>query len=195
MLYYRPSNLRSEWSRQVVEESMHATHNFELLPNASVLIAGQEGVISVGKTFERGQVRDARTPWVQGHPAGEVRKLGSLLATIEPMHGNQLCVYAPDRQVIFDKMDQGHALACANLWPGTKWPQIVAGWRGKGGGVRLFDAADDSATTWRETPIDEGGMACEDLCVADLNADGKPDLIAAGRATHNLKVYWNDTGN
>jgi hypothetical protein len=37
-------------------------------------------------------------------------------------------------------------------------------------------------------------MACEDLKIADLNGDGKPDIIAAGRSTHNLKVYWNRSG-
>jgi hypothetical protein len=35
-------------------------------------------------------------------------------------------------------------------------------------------------------------MACEDFKVADLNGDGKPDIIAAGRATKNLIVYWNE---
>jgi hypothetical protein len=34
-------------------------------------------------------------------------------------------------------------------------------------------------------------MACEDIQVADLNGDGKPDIVAAGRSTHNLKIYWN----
>ncbi|MFP6907280.1 MAG: VCBS repeat-containing protein, partial [Verrucomicrobiota bacterium] len=34
-------------------------------------------------------------------------------------------------------------------------------------------------------------MACEDLKAADLNGDGKLDLIAAGRVTKNLKIYWN----
>ena len=33
-------------------------------------------------------------------------------------------------------------------------------------------------------------MATEDLTVADLNEDGKPDIIAVGRATHNVKIYW-----
>ena len=37
------------------------------------------------------------------------------------------------------------------------------------------------------------GMACEDLKVADLNGDGKKAIIAAGRSTHNLVVYWNQT--
>jgi hypothetical protein len=35
-------------------------------------------------------------------------------------------------------------------------------------------------------------MACEDIAVADLDQDGRPDVVAAGRDTHNLKVYWNE---
>ncbi len=35
-------------------------------------------------------------------------------------------------------------------------------------------------------------MACEDLMVADLNSDKRLDIIAAGRGTKNLKVYWNE---
>jgi hypothetical protein len=34
-------------------------------------------------------------------------------------------------------------------------------------------------------------MACEDLKIADLNKDGKPDVIACGRATRNVVIYWN----
>ncbi|MEK7678021.1 MAG: VCBS repeat-containing protein [Verrucomicrobiota bacterium] len=34
--------------------------------------------------------------------------------------------------------------------------------------------------------------ACEDLALADLNGDGRLDIIAAGRATKNLKVYFNE---
>ncbi|HKM52517.1 MAG TPA: FG-GAP-like repeat-containing protein [Isosphaeraceae bacterium] len=26
---------------------------------------------------------------------------------------------------------------------------------------------------------------------ADLDGDGKNDIIAGGRATHNVKIYWN----
>ena len=46
-----------------------------------------------------------------------------------------------------------------------------------------------------ETPprIDDDGIACEDLVLADLNGDGKLDIIASGRATHNLRVYFNET--
>jgi hypothetical protein len=41
--------------------------------------------------------------------------------------------------------------------------------------------------------IDEGGMAAEDLVVADLNGDKRPEIIASGRATRNVKIYWNET--
>ena len=43
------------------------------------------------------------------------------------------------------------------------------------------------------TVIDDGGMSCEDLILADLNGDGKLDIAAAGRATKNVKVYWNES--
>jgi hypothetical protein len=38
-------------------------------------------------------------------------------------------------------------------------------------------------------------MACEDLKVADLDDDGDLDIIAAGRSTQNLKIYWNKRVN
>jgi hypothetical protein len=28
--------------------------------------------------------------------------------------------------------------------------------------------------------------------VADLNGDGRMDIIAVGRATKNLRIYWNE---
>ena len=38
----------------------------------------------------------------------------------------------------------------------------------------------------------ESRMATEDLRLGDLNGDGRLDIVAAGRATKNLKVYWNE---
>ena len=39
--------------------------------------------------------------------------------------------------------------------------------------------------------IDLGGN--ESAAITDLNGDGKLDIIAAGRATRNVKVYFNET--
>jgi len=35
------------------------------------------------------------------------------------------------------------------------------------------------------------GNVCYALAVADVSGDGKLDIIAGGRATHNVKIYWN----
>ena len=45
---------------------------------------------------------------------------------------------------------------------------------------------------WDQTLVDDNTMACEDLAVADLNGDGKLDILAAGRATRNVKIYFNE---
>jgi hypothetical protein len=75
--------------------------------------------------------------------------------------------------------------------------QIVAGWRApnkdKKVGIKLYVPLDDKGEKWETHLIDDNQMACEDLKVADLDGDGQPDIIAAGRATHNLVIYWNRT--
>ena len=53
--------------------------------------------------------------------------------------------------------------------------------------------SDADGDAWTTYLLDDGGMATEDLRAADLDADGRLDLIAAGRATNNLKIYWNRT--
>lgn len=42
--------------------------------------------------------------------------------------------------------------------------------------------------------VDDDSMATEDLAVADLDRDGRPDIVAVGRATKNVKIYWNESG-
>ena len=41
--------------------------------------------------------------------------------------------------------------------------------------------------------VDDGGMDTEDLIVGDFNGDSLPDIVASGRATRNIKIYWNET--
>ena len=76
--------------------------------------------------------------------------------------------------------------------------QIVVGWREpnqeKKVGVKIFIPQDAQATQWKDFWIDENTMACEDLQIADLDGDGRKDIVAAGRSSHNLKVYWNKSG-
>ena len=121
------------------------------------------------------------------------------------MHGNHLVVSTPENdqadavwrsQVLDDSLIDAHALACADFL-GSGQDQIVVGWRamnrpGAQVGIKLFTPLDPEGRAWSQTLIDDNSMACEDLTVADLNGDGRLDIVASGRATKNVKIYFNE---
>jgi hypothetical protein len=57
--------------------------------------------------------------------------------------------------------------------------------------VIAYQLIDDTGTQWKKHVIDAGGMATEDLVVGDLTGNGRPDIVAGGRSTQNLKLYVN----
>lgn len=138
-----------------------------------------------------------------GRGAGEIKagRLGDgtpMIATIEPMHGTDAVVYlwddeqadTPRRVVLTDRLQAGHALWCSDLDDDGD-DEVVVGWRQPNPrvGIVVFDRQDDGS--WNEQAIDPDGVACEDLIVHDLTGDGTPDILAGGRATHNIKLYVN----
>ncbi|MGI9175132.1 MAG: hypothetical protein ACR2GR_07430, partial [Rhodothermales bacterium] len=187
----------------------HMTHNFEELEREDpretrLYVGGREGVQAVAYQND-GWAAPEAVPLPGTEGVGEVRigRTGgrpAFVTTIEPMHGNQLAVYdlspSPVRQLLDSTLSGGHALAAADLL-GLGRDQIVAGWREPNAegkvGIKLYVPADTAATEWEQHLIDDDTMAAEDLKVADLDGDGRLDVIAAGRATHNLVIYWNRT--
>ena len=208
LAYEMPEDPQQEWQYWNIDESMHLTHNLELVDEGEgerLLIGGKEGVKSF--SFADGKWQPSATgEWmVENQSFGELRIGQSgekeFLAGIEPMHGNIVSVHtfpngvsSPLRTVLTSDFHQGHALGAGDLI-GTGSDQIVAGWRNpdKNGkvGVKIFISKNPENTSWEEHWIDENGMACEDLVLADLDGDGRLDIIASGRATNNLKIYWN----
>jgi len=207
--YGMPPNPRDPWTLSLVSDFTHASHNFHPInwdndPEHELLTAAKEGVFWFGRSTGAWKKKQITDTW-----AGEVRdgKLpggARFLATIEPMHGNTVAVYtAPDsgkgiwkRQVLDDSLKDGHAVVAADFL-GTGSDQVVAGWRGmnpKGvPGVRLFTPLDGAGKEWRTSEISGEAVAIEDIKSADLNGDGKPDLVLAGRQTKNLQILWNQT--
>ena len=97
-------------------------------------------------------------------------------------------------------MQWGHAVWFANL-DGDKDDELIIGQRdpnrgaarrpARTGPLRVRPQAGTEPPTFDRLTIDDGGMACEDALAADLDGDGRNDIIAGGRATHNVKIYWN----
>jgi hypothetical protein len=130
------------------------------------------------------------------------------IATIEPWHGFQVVVYTPPaggqglwvRRVIDEPVQWGHAVWCANLDDDPD-EELIIGQRDKskdatrnpaGPGVLVYDPKPGSKPLeFTRHVIDDGGVGTEDLVAADLDGDGHPEIVAGGRSTHNLKIYWN----
>ena len=200
MTYQVPDDPTTTWNTTTVNRQMHLTHNLEVLDQGTFLVAGKEGVVREtyqDSSWKTHPMRALRSP------TGEVRRgylspNNAFIATVEPMHGQQLVLYkGPDyaeRLVLSDDLQAGHALACADLL-GLGYDQIIVGWRepnrkGKVG-IKIYIPVDEEGNGWMHYYIDEDGIACEDLQVADLDNDGDLDIVASGRATRNLKIYWN----
>jgi hypothetical protein len=102
------------------------------------------------------------------------------------------------RFVLDEQIKWGHAVWCADL-DGDGGDELVLGYRdplggGRGPGVNVYRVKDPSAATpeWEKHVIDPNGVATEDMACADLNGDGKIDIVAVGRATGNVRIYWNE---
>jgi aldos-2-ulose dehydratase/isomerase family protein/VCBS repeat protein len=204
LAYHFPKNVNRKWQVDTLEKTMHLTHNFDIIEDkdaAKIYLAGKEGIIIINDGLNNSPEKSKKDPRME-RGTGEVR-VGKIkpdkifITTIEPMHGDAVVVYLNDkleRVLLDDNIKEGHALAVADLLNAGS-DQVIAGWRipNKDGkvGIKLYAKKNSEGTEWESYWVDENGMACEDLKIGDLNGDGKPDIVASGRSTHNLKIYWN----
>jgi len=205
-----PQDVNTEWQVHKIASNMHLTHNFEIRESgdkskSGFYLAGKEGVKFIHEgSFTGSNPAIDQLPGMDS-AAGEVRigkgfSKGSFIATIEPMHGQNVVIYRQDggskRIMIDDNLREGHAVATADFL-GKGSDQVVAGWRVPNKdslvGIKLYVEENVNSPGWDSYWIDKNGMACEDTKALDLDQDGKPDIIASGRSTHNLKIYWNRT--
>ena len=205
LVYYRPG----EWKRQLIgddnEGIMHGIHVIDWDGDGrdEILTASFVGI----HIYRHGRDGSwSRTELAKGDPAPWPKcgasdvAVGSLgqsrfLCSIEPWHGNQVAVYREEkrqwvRRVIDDRYVDGHTIHAADL-DGDGRDEIIAGYRGKGGGLYIYRAEDPAGNRWARHILDVGGIAAASCAVADLNGDGKPDIACIGSASANLKWYEN----
>lgn len=212
--------IEETWSRRVITDQLHVMHNLDATDldadgRAEIIAASYEGVTWIRKAADgqwvlkrlgSGQEQAAPKRGASEIRAGKLRDGRHYIATIEPWHGDKVVVYvAPDdwhesaelwqRTVLDDQLAWGHAVACANLDEDAD-QELIVGVRDDQNeqhrrGLRIYDPSDAQQGKWQRTLHDPGGVAIEDLTVADLDGDGDQDIVAVGRATHNVKIYWN----
>jgi hypothetical protein len=215
LVYQMVNGPEQPWEMTEIDSEYHVTHNFDIAKTADEIDAedifylGREGAKQI--SYRDGQWQRKKLTSVQG--GGEIRfgkddSGASFLATIEPFHGTDLVLYKAkktaegkqppyaQRTVLDSKLNQGHALAVGDFL-GNGERQIVAGWRAPNEsgkfGIKFYfsESGVGSGGAWSSFFVDENEMACEDLRAADLDGDGRLDIVASGRSTHNLKIYWN----
>jgi hypothetical protein len=205
LVYYRPG----EWQRTLISDENQGVQHGICVTDwdgnhcDQILTASFSGIhrykLQSDGHWTRTEIdRGSPAPWPKcgasevavGHVAGR-----RFLYTIEPWHGNQVCVYVEQqgnwsRHVLDDTFADGHVLATADLNRDGR-DEIIAGYREHGGGLVYYAAEDDSAQRWKRYDIDIGGIAAASCAIVDLNGDGKPDIVSIGSSTANLVWYEN----
>jgi hypothetical protein len=212
---------RDRWRAEVIHQNLHVLHNFcgieaKGRKGMDLLCASYEGVTWLRRgeggqwsAVQRGDGNRANPKSNRGSSEvkqGKLKNGKMVIATIEPWHGHQVVVYTePDdpttrwqRHVIDEQLKWGHAVWFADL-DGDGGDELIIGVRddlspkvGERSGVRIYKASDNSGAKWQRSDIDPGGVAVEDLACADLNGDGRIDIVAVGRKTKNVRIYWNE---
>jgi hypothetical protein len=204
LVYYRPG----EWKRQMISDAEEGVVHGLFIKDwdgdgrDDVLTASFVGLhlYQLGEDGKWNRTEISKgdpSPWPKsGSSDVTVGKTGKdrFLAVIEPWHGNQTVIYraAKDgwrRDVIDTALVEGHTIAAADF-DGDGRDEVIAGFRGKGESVALYQS-DAAGAHWSKRLLDDGGIAANACAVADLNGDGRTDIVCIGGSTANLKWYEN----
>lgn len=203
IFWYRPG----DWLRRIVTESEQGVvHGLLVKP---WLDPGRDAVFSAsfagvhvhrfldGRWIRSRMIRGDPAPWPRsGASEVEIGHLGTLafIATIEPWHGDQVVVYREDDESwtrgVIDTIDSGHTIVAADF-DGDGSDEIVTGDRGDTRSLYLYSAQDADGAAWSRQILDDGDMSASGCVVADLDDDGRLDLVCIGGGTANVKWYQN----
>lgn len=212
--YERPTDPDGTWKRRLIVQPMPQASHFSIytFDNQEVCYINGDGGI-MGFRFKDGRWTRNSADWLARGRQLLKAKIGSVdsrnthvFAAFEPLSADLLTIYSPQlgdslllyntigRRIIERTMNDGQGLAMADFL-GLDRDQVVAGWREPNSngdfGIKLYVPFNQYWEAVDVYWIDRGGMACDGLVVADMDSDGKPDIIAFGSTTHNLKIYWN----
>jgi hypothetical protein len=217
LVFYRPG----EWNRQMIYDQLDGvvhglgTAHWDDTNRTALLTASFGGVFlhrATGGAAASDNLEWSHERLAAGDPdarpkngASEIR-VGHLaggdrfLATIEPWHGDKVAIYTVSknpqggqqwqRHVIDDTFQDGHAVEAADF-DGDGTDEVVAGFRGEAASTYLYVAESARGEKWKRQDLDAGGMAAAACDIADVNSDGRLDIVCIGARTANIKWYEN----
>ena len=207
----------SRWNPVIVnQQDFDRLHNHthfrnERDGNIQTLVANKSGTIVVSRKGQEWNLESISDLGAGEVKRGRVGEEKTFVATIEPMHGQKVAVYWPQkksgekmawrRQEIENELAGGHALIAQDL-DQDGVDELIVGHRLKGKGkttgpglyiyqMDTKNTAEGKLPAWRKTVLDNGGIAVEDATCLDVDGDGDPDIVAGGRGTRNLKLFLN----
>ena len=191
---YRPG----DWERVVIDDSLQGVLHGIFVVRGGFLTASFEGIhkfTKKGSGWKKELLTKGNTdPWPKSGSSDVTElkvKRKTLMAAIEPWHGNRVAVYEKNghewrRTVIDESLTDGHTIVAADF-DRDGVDEIVAGYRGGTRGVLLYQRTKDN--TWQRTVLDSGEIAAAACVPVDLDADKRMDIVCIGSATQNLKWY------
>src|ERR1035437_2686013 len=195
LVLYRPGT----WKRELISRDLHGVLHGIFITDwdgdgrDDILTAGFEGIHllrNTGTGWKMSEINHGdQSPWPKcgSSDVTVVRtKQGRQLAAIEPWHGNQVAIYGEQqgkwqRKIIDSSLEDGHTVVAADF-AGDGEQEVVAGFR-KGHTVVLY--RNDGKGGWTRNLVDDH-ITAAGCAVADLNGDGRKDLVCIGSVTANL---------
>ncbi len=218
LFWYRvPKDWSGPWERETIDDEINGiAHRVRIVQwdtkgkKEQVLLTSFEGATLYTAEGKGDNIKWQKKRIVAGHDSEPAPRLGAsdlkiahlgkkrFLAAVEPWHGNEVVVYTDNgrggwnRKVIYNQLTEGHEI-CVGDFNGDGRDEIVAGDRARGkiASSHLFYSTDETGADWRHEELDHLQMSASGCQVADLNGDGRPDIVMIGGATHNIKWYEN----
>lgn len=197
-----PARPDGVWGREMIAERLSTCHNTFSVDwdgdgKEEVLTGSREGLL----LWKRSDAGWQKTLLAKGNGGVSEIAVGRLcggnryVATIEPHHGAEFCVYTETevgwkREVLLVNKG-GHTLWPADLAK-SGVDSLLVGFVGQysnAPGGPIWYLFHPTPAGWERKTLDDTKLPGEDGRVADLDADGRPDCILAGGS--RLKVYWN----